>query len=87
MCSSTDVGLTSDFISGFCGETEADHEETVSLMNIVKYNFAYCFAYSSREVGHHNHRQGLVLLVILKHLEIHLEMHKYVIICLKLKYI
>jgi tRNA-2-methylthio-N6-dimethylallyladenosine synthase len=35
-------------ISGFCSETEAEHEETLSLMDIVQYDYAYMFAYSER---------------------------------------
>jgi MiaB/RimO family radical SAM methylthiotransferase len=41
--------LSSDFISGFCGETEEDHEQTLSLMRQVRYDKAYMFAYSMRE--------------------------------------
>ncbi|XP_015606325.1 CDK5RAP1-like protein [Cephus cinctus] len=43
------VSLTSDFIVGFCGETEEEFNDTLSLMEIVKYNMAYMFAYSMRE--------------------------------------
>ena len=45
-----DVTLSSDFIAGFCGETEADHEETLSLMELVRFDSAYLFAYSMRKV-------------------------------------
>ena len=45
-----DVTLSSDFIAGFCGETEADHEETLSLMKLVRFDAAYLFAYSMRKV-------------------------------------
>jgi tRNA-2-methylthio-N6-dimethylallyladenosine synthase len=41
-------GLSSDMISGFCSETEADHKETLSLMDAVKFDYAYMFAYSER---------------------------------------
>eukprot|EP01125_Pyxidicula_operculata_P000583 TRINITY_DN10586_c0_g1_i1.p1 TRINITY_DN10586_c0_g1~~TRINITY_DN10586_c0_g1_i1.p1 ORF type:complete len:569 (-),score=119.29 TRINITY_DN10586_c0_g1_i1:69-1775(-) len=44
-----DVTLSSDFISGFCGETEQDHQDTLSLMREVGYDFAFMFAYSMRE--------------------------------------
>ncbi|ESO02680.1 hypothetical protein HELRODRAFT_161972 [Helobdella robusta] len=44
-----DVSLSSDFIAGFCGESERDHELTLQLMSDVKYNMAYCFPYSIRE--------------------------------------
>ncbi|GAB4847484.1 hypothetical protein Ancab_026541 [Ancistrocladus abbreviatus] len=47
-----DVALTSDFICGFCGETEEDHAETLSLIKDVSYDMAYMFAYSMREKTH-----------------------------------
>ncbi|XP_014276124.3 CDK5RAP1-like protein [Halyomorpha halys] len=43
------VTLSSDFICGFCGETDEEFAETLSLMEIVQYNIAYLFAYSMRE--------------------------------------
>lgn len=43
-----DCGLSSDMITGFCSETEAEHQETLSLMDMVKYDFAYMFYYSER---------------------------------------
>lgn len=42
--------LSSDFMTGFCGETEEEHNDTVSLMEIVKFDVAYMFAYSMRKV-------------------------------------
>ncbi|XP_032593280.1 CDK5RAP1-like protein [Drosophila grimshawi] len=44
-----EVGLSSDFICGFCGETEAEFEDTVTLIESVRYNVAFLFAYSMRE--------------------------------------
>lgn len=44
-----DVGLSSDFICGFCGETEAEFEDTITLIESVRYNVAFLFAYSMRE--------------------------------------
>lgn len=44
-----EVTLSSDFISGFCGETEEQHKDTVSLLESVKYDQAFMFAYSMRE--------------------------------------
>ncbi|KAL8579579.1 CDK5 regulatory subunit associated protein 1 [Nucella lapillus] len=51
-----DVALTSDFIAGFCGETEADHQDTLSLIRHVRYNFAFCFPYSMRQKTRAFHR-------------------------------
>lgn len=45
-----DVALTSDFIVGFCGETEEDHRDTVSLIEQVKFHYVYQFPYSMRQV-------------------------------------
>ena len=43
-----DCGISSDFITGFCSETEEQHQDTLSLMEFVKYDFAYMFMYSER---------------------------------------
>ena len=43
-----DCSISTDIITGFCGETQADHEATISLMNEVKFDFAYMFSYSER---------------------------------------
>lgn len=44
------IYFSSDFIAGFCGETEEEFQDTLSLIDEVKYNNAYLFAYSMREV-------------------------------------
>jgi tRNA-2-methylthio-N6-dimethylallyladenosine synthase len=43
-----DCGISSDMITGFCSETEADHAETLSLMEVVQFDYAYMFHYSER---------------------------------------
>lgn len=50
------VSLSSDFISGFCGETEDEHLETLSLLERVQYDQAFMFAYSQREKTHAHRR-------------------------------
>ncbi|KAL3273615.1 hypothetical protein HHI36_015047 [Cryptolaemus montrouzieri] len=44
-----EVGVSSDFICGFCGETDEEFEETLSLIDRVRYNMAFLFMYSMRE--------------------------------------
>ncbi|XP_074106806.1 CDK5RAP1-like protein [Cotesia typhae] len=44
-----DIQLSSDFIAGFCGETDAEFEDTITLMEQVQYHVAYLFQYSMRE--------------------------------------
>ncbi|MCF6278744.1 MAG: tRNA (N6-isopentenyl adenosine(37)-C2)-methylthiotransferase MiaB [Flavobacteriaceae bacterium] len=43
-----DCSLSQDMIAGFCGETEEDHQDTLSLMEYVKYDFGFMFVYSER---------------------------------------
>ena len=43
-----DCGLTTDVIAGFCGETEEDHKDTLTLMEQVVFDSAFMFAYSER---------------------------------------
>jgi tRNA-2-methylthio-N6-dimethylallyladenosine synthase len=43
-----DGAISQDMISGFPTETEEDHQDTLSLMEYVKYNFGYMYSYSER---------------------------------------
>ncbi len=43
-----DCGITTDVIAGFCGETEEDHRDTLSLMEKVGFDSAFMFQYSER---------------------------------------
>lgn len=43
-----DCGVSTDSITGFCSETEEEHQDTLKLMEEIKYDFAYMFAYSVR---------------------------------------
>lgn len=43
-----DCAISQDIMTGFCGESEEEHRETLSLMEYVKYDFGFMFAYSER---------------------------------------
>jgi len=42
------IAFSTDLIAGFCGETDAEHADTLSLMEAVRYDHAFMFAYSER---------------------------------------
>ena len=50
------ASISTDMIAGFCGETEDDHQQTLSLMRDTRFDKAFMFAYSLRE-GTHAHRK------------------------------
>lgn len=43
-----DCAISSDIITGFCGETEEEHLDTLSMMEYADYSMSYMFAYSER---------------------------------------
>jgi len=43
-----DCAISTDLIAGFCGESEDDHRQTLSLMREAGFDFAYMFKYSER---------------------------------------
>ena len=50
------VALSSDFICGFCDETDQEFEDTITLLERVQYDMAFLFAYSMRERTHAHRR-------------------------------
>ncbi len=43
-----EAAISTDIIAGFCTETEEEHKDTLSMMQEVKYEMAYMFAYNER---------------------------------------
>jgi tRNA A37 methylthiotransferase MiaB len=50
------VALSSDFMCGFCDETDQEFEDTMTLIDQVGYDLAFLFAYSMREKTHAHRR-------------------------------
>jgi tRNA-2-methylthio-N6-dimethylallyladenosine synthase len=44
------IALSTDLLTGFCGETEADHQATLALMREIRFDSAFMFAYSERDL-------------------------------------
>jgi tRNA-2-methylthio-N6-dimethylallyladenosine synthase len=45
-----DIALSTDILTGFSGETEDDHAQTLALMRAIKFDSAFMFAYSERDL-------------------------------------
>ncbi|BAR92164.1 tRNA (N6-isopentenyl adenosine(37)-C2)-methylthiotransferase MiaB [Blattabacterium cuenoti] len=43
-----ECSISHDIMTGFCNENEQDHQDTINLMNEIKYNYGYMFSYSPR---------------------------------------
>ena len=43
-----DCSISADIIAGFCTETEQDHQDTMSIMQLAQYDYAYMYFYSER---------------------------------------
>ncbi len=43
------IAISTDIISGFCGETDEDHQATLNMMKAADYYYAFMFKYSRRE--------------------------------------
>ena len=43
-----DCAISSDIITGFCTETESDHQDSLSMISFARYTMSYMFAYSER---------------------------------------
>ncbi|MCX5746485.1 MAG: tRNA (N6-isopentenyl adenosine(37)-C2)-methylthiotransferase MiaB [Proteobacteria bacterium] len=44
------IAISTDILTGFCGETVADHEQTLALMRELRFDSAFMFAYSERDL-------------------------------------
>jgi len=66
-----DCGISTDIITGFCGETDAEYADTISLMSEVRFEFAYMFAYSERPgtLAHKKYKDDVAEDVKLKRLQ------------------
>ncbi len=43
-----DCGISSDIIAGFCSETEEEHQDTLSIIELSQFDFSYMYQYSER---------------------------------------
>nr|CAI5853966.1 unnamed protein product [Callosobruchus analis] len=73
-----DVSLSSDFICGFCGESDEEFEDTLTLMDEVRFNQSYLFAYSMRErtTAHRRFKDDVPADVKQRRLERMIQLHR-----------
>jgi len=45
-----DIALSTDILTGFSGETDDDHAQTLALMREIRFDSAFMFAYSERDL-------------------------------------
>ncbi len=60
-----DCAISSDFIAGFCSETEEEHQDTLALIEYAKYTMSYMFYYSERPgtLAHRKYEDDIPLKV------------------------
>ncbi len=60
-----ECAISSDMITGFCTETEEEHQDTLSIMKYAKYSMSYMFYYSEREgtLAHRKYEDDIPLTV------------------------
>ncbi len=65
-----ECAISSDMITGFCTETEEEHQDTLSMMEYAKYSMSYMFYYSEREgtLAHRKYEDDIQLEVKKKRL-------------------
>ncbi len=65
-----DCAISSDMITGFCGETEEEHQDTLSIMKIANYSMSYMFYYSERPntLAHKKYEDDIPLITKKKRL-------------------
>ncbi len=51
-----DLAISTDLLVGFCGETDEDHQETLSLIQEIRFDSAFMFAYSDRGITYASKR-------------------------------
>ena len=71
-------GLSTDIITGFCSETEADHLLTLELMDTCKYDLAYMFYYSERPgtLAERRYKDDITLDVKKRRLQEVIQLHR-----------